>query len=56
MSMTCILSHKQYIIIPIHLKRYNFVFLMAKPYCVRFIDIDIDVSMQRVLQRHIGTG
>lgn len=32
------------------------VFLMVKIYSLRFIDIDIDVSMQRVLKRHIATG
>lgn len=29
---------------------------MVKIYRDRFIDIDIDVSMQRVLQRHVATG
>jgi hypothetical protein len=28
----------------------------GQSYVLRFIDIDIDVSMQRVLKRHIATG
>lgn len=36
--------------------RVKIVFSNGQNYARRFIDIEIDVSMQRVLKRHIATG